>query len=42
MRPHYLTFCIQQAIHRPGEYVPSRLEYLVLCAGGPLRFGEET
>lgn len=36
MTPHYLTFCIQQALYRPEEYVPSRLAYLVICAGGPL------
>ena len=40
MRPHYLTFCIQQAINRPSEYVPTRLEYIILCMGGPLLFRE--
>jgi hypothetical protein len=35
MNPHYLTFCIQQALHRPADYVPTRLEFLVLCMGVP-------
>lgn len=32
MIPRYLTFCIRQALFRPGEPVPTRLGYLVTCA----------
>lgn len=31
--PSYLSFCIQMALGRPGDYVPTRLGYLILCAG---------
>ena len=33
--PKYLTYCIGMAIADPGgvEYVPTRLEYLIICAG---------
>lgn len=31
MTPAYLHYCITMALHRSGEYVPSRLVYLVLC-----------
>lgn len=33
MKPDYLGFCIQMALYRPGQYVPSRLEYMVLGMG---------
>lgn len=32
--PHYLYFCVRQALFRPADPVPTRLSYLVLCAGG--------
>lgn len=34
MIPTYLSFCIEMAL-READYVPTRLEYLVLCMQCP-------
>lgn len=31
MAPTYLSYCIEMALYRPAEYVPSRLAYVVMC-----------